>query len=53
MQGKLRTFWKYTGYTLFTILLTIYFLLLSFPYDALKDRLLAQWEATLPFQISV
>lgn len=44
---------KIAGYVLLTLLLTLYFSVLTFPYDALKDRYLLERIQGLPFRVSV
>jgi type II secretion system protein N len=49
----LNKYGRYVGYALFTVLMTLYFSVLTFPYDALKDRYLARQIQGLPFRISI
>ncbi len=53
MPGKMRIFGKYAGYSLFALLLFIYFSVLTFPFDVLKDRLLSEYADRLPFRIFI
>ncbi len=53
MRSLLKKYGKYAGYALFTLLMIVYFLFLTFPYDAVKDRYLAQQTAGLPYHVSI
>jgi len=53
MPEKIKTLGKYAGYGLLALLLFLYFSLLTFPYDLLKDRLLLQWADKLPCRIHI
>jgi len=52
-QARLKGFGKYAGYVVLMLLLTVYFMILTFPYDSLKARLWPSLERTLPCKISV
>jgi len=53
VPGRLKTFGKVAGYGFLTLLLTLYFMFLTFPYETLKDRYLPKAEAKLPFTVSI
>lgn len=53
MPTLLKKYGRYIGYALFTVLMTLYFSVLTFPYDALKDRYLARQTPGLPFRVSI
>ena len=53
MRAMLKTVGKYAGYVVLTLVLFFYFVFLTFPYPALKDRYLPQWNQRLPCRISV
>ncbi len=53
MRSLLKKYGKYVGYGLFTLLMILYFSFLTFPYNALKDRYLAQQTARLPYQLAI
>jgi type II secretion system protein N len=53
MRAQLRRYGKYAGYGLFTLLATLYFAFLTFPYDSVKDRYLPRWTQGLPYQVSI
>ena len=53
MRAQFQRFGKYFGYGLFTLLATLYFGFLTFPYDGVKDRYLSARMQGLPFRISV
>ncbi len=52
-QATLKGLGKYAGYVVLTLVLTVYFMILTFPYDSLQARLLPRLEQTLPYKISV
>lgn len=53
MRAQLRKYGKYIGYGLFTLLFILYFSFLTFPYDQIKDRYLAQQTQGLPYEVSI
>ena len=53
MRALLKKYGKYIGYTLFTLLMIVYFLFLTFPYDLVKDRYLAQQTQGMPYRVSI
>jgi len=53
MKGKLRIGLRYAGYGFLTLLLTLYFMFLSFPFSEVQDRILPRLEAQLPFRVAV
>jgi len=53
MRAQLRKYGKYAGYGLFTLLATLYFSFLTFPYDSVKDRYVPRWTKGLPYQVSI
>ena len=53
MRALLKKYGKYVGYVLFTLLMIVYFLFLTFPYDAVKDRYLAQQTQGMPYRVSI
>ena len=53
MRALLKKYGKYLGYVLFTLLAIAYFSFLTFPYDVLKDRYLAQQTRGLPYQVTI
>ena len=53
MSALLKKYGKYVGYGLFTLLTIVYFSFLTFPYDAVKDRYLAEQTRGLPFRVSI
>ncbi len=53
MPGKIKTFGKYAGYGLLTLLLFLYFSIIFFPFNELKGQLLPQWADKLPCRIII
>ena len=53
MRALLKKYGKYIGYVLFTLLMIVYFSFLTFPYDAVKDRYLAQQTQGMPYKVSI
>ena len=53
MKGKMKKILQYAGYGVLTLLLTVYFMFLTFPFSEVKDRILPRLEAGLPFRITV
>ena len=53
MRSLFQKYGKVAGYVLLTLLLTLYFSVLTFPYDTLKDRYLLEGTQGLPFRVSV
>jgi type II secretion system protein N len=53
MRTLLKKYGRYIGYALFTVLMTLYFSVLTFPYDALKDRVLARQIQGFSFRVSI
>jgi type II secretion system protein N len=53
MRALLREYGKYAGYGLFTLLATLYFSFLTFPYDSVKDRYIPRWTQGVPYQVSI
>jgi type II secretion system protein N len=53
MKGKMIKIFQYAGYGVLTLLLTVYFMFLTFPFSQVKDRILPRIEAGLPFRIAV
>ncbi len=53
MRALLKKYGKYVGYGVFTLLMIVYFSFLTFPYDAVKDRYLAEQTRGLPFRVSI
>lgn len=53
MRALLKKYGKYVGYGLFTLLAIVYFSILTFPYDIVKDRYLAQQTRGLPYRVSI
>ena len=53
MPGKMKTFGKYAGYVILGIVLTLYFMFLTFPYESLKDHFLPQLEKSLPYKVII
>jgi type II secretion system protein N len=53
MRPPLGKIGKYAGYGLFTLLMILYFSVLTFPYDSIKDRYLARGTQGLPYRVSV
>ena len=53
MQGKMKSVSKVTAYVVLTVVLTLYFMFLTFPYEFLKDRFLPQWEESLPYKVFI
>ena len=53
MRAQIQRYGKYGGYGLFTLLLILYFSFLTFPYDELKDRYIAQQLQGLPYEVSI
>ena len=49
----MKTFGKYAGYVILGLVLTLYFMFLTFPYESMKDRFLPQWEENLPYKILI
>jgi len=52
-KEKQKTIWKYIGYVLLTLVLIVYFFLLTFPIEALKDHYLSRSAGRLPYRIAV
>ena len=53
MRALLEKYGKHIGYGLFTLLAIVYFSFLTFPYDVVKDRYLAQPIRGLPCRVSI
>jgi type II secretion system protein N len=53
MRTLLNKYGKYVGYVLFTLLMIVYFLFFTFPYDLVKDRYLAQQTQATPYRVSI
>lgn len=53
MRPQIQKYGKYAGYGLFTLLLIFYFSFLTFPYDEIKDRYIAQQTQGLPYEVSI
>jgi|GEM_PF-1653277 len=53
MRALLKKYGKYIGYVLFTLLAIVYFAFLTFPYDAVKDRYLAQQTQGMPYRVAI
>lgn len=53
MRALFKKYGRYAGYGLFTLVMTLYFLFLTFPYETVKDRYLARQMQGLPFRISI
>lgn len=53
MRALLKKYGKYIGYALFTLLMIVYFSFLTFPYDVVKDRYLAQQTQGMPYRVSI
>lgn len=53
MGTLIQKYGKYAGYGLFTLLLILYFSFLTFPFDELKDKYIAQQMQGLPYEVSI
>ncbi len=53
MKGKSRTVARYAAYVVGTLLLTLYFMFLTFPFGRIQDRVLPRIEAGLPLRLTV
>jgi type II secretion system protein N len=53
MRALLKKYGRYIGYALFSLLLIVYFSFLTFPYDAVKERYLAQQTEGMPYRVSI
>lgn len=53
MKDKLRIGLRYAGYAVLTLVLTAYFMFLTFPFTEVKDRILPRLESALPYRIDV
>ncbi len=53
MRDFFRKYGRYAGYGLFTLVMILYFTVLTFPYDVLKDRYLARQTQGMPYRVTV
>ena len=53
MKEKLKVVLKYAPYVILTLLLTVYFMFLTFPFTEVKNRLLPSLDKSLPCNVSV
>jgi type II secretion system protein N len=53
MKGKMNVILRYAAYGTLTLLLTLYFMFLTFPFTELKNRILPSLESGLPFSLRV
>jgi len=53
MKGESRVVIRYAAYGVVTLLLTVYFMFLTFPFSKLQSRLLPRLEAALSLRITV
>ena len=53
MHPQFQRFGEYAGYALIALLLILYFMFLTFPYDAVKDRYVERQTKGLPYRVSI
>lgn len=53
MREFFRKYRGYVGYGLFTLVMILYFAVLTFPYDTLRDRYLGEQIQGLPYRVTV